>query len=113
MHVYHEFVARLYQNCGALKSVVLYGEYFGGWHPDANVDGVGRGIPVQQHVAYCPVHRFYAFDILVDGEWLSFDKAMLQLSRAGFPLVAEPLVRGSLEDCLSLDVNRLHTSVPT
>ena len=61
MHVYHESVARLYQNCGALKSVVLYGEYFGGWHPDANVDGVGRGIPVQQHVAYCPVHRFYAF----------------------------------------------------
>ena len=72
-------------------------------------DAIGSAAPV----AYCPVHRFYAFDILVDGEWLSFDKAMLQLSRAGFPLVAEPLVRGSLEDCLSLDVNRLHTSVPT
>ena len=44
-------------NAYARKSVVLYCEYFGSYHPDVNVDGFGRGVPVQQHVAYSPAHR--------------------------------------------------------
>ena len=112
MHVYHEAVSQLFELCGARKSVVVYGEYFGGWHPAASDKGAGEGCAVQRHVAYSPVHRLYAFDVLVDGVWLSFDEAVALLSRAGFPLVAEPLHRGSFEECLRVEVNGLPTSIP-
>ena len=52
MHVYHEPVVRLYQNCRALESVVLYGEYFGGWHPGGKCR---RGWPRHSRSAACRV----------------------------------------------------------
>ena len=112
MHAYHDAVLELFRVCGVKRSVVVYGEYFGGWHPTASGHGPGKGTPVQAHVAYSPVHHFYAFDVLADGVWLGFDEATELLARAGFPLVADPLVRGTFDECVAVDVDGLQTSVP-
>ena len=92
------------------KNVVVYGEYFGGWHPDLlAIKGPGAGFAGQRHVAYAPVHGFYAYDLLVDGVWQSFDSAAILLSQAGFPLIAKPVVRGSFAECIAVDPNKLQT----
>ena len=112
MHGYHSAVVELFRISGVKRSIVVYGEYFGGWHPSATGHGPGAGTPVQSHVAYSPEHHFYAFDVLADGAWVGFDEAIGLLSRAGFPLIAESLMRGTFEQCLAVDVDRLETSVP-
>ena len=117
MRQYHVFVSELFRLCAAhlpaANNVVVYGEYFGGWHPDLPaVTGSGAGLAVQRHVAYSPVYCFYAYDILVDGIWLNFDTVADMLTRAGCPLVAEPVVRGSFAECMAVDPNHLQTCIP-
>ena len=102
----------MFRICDAQRSAVVYVEYFGGWHPQASHHGPGNNTPVQKHVAYSPKHHFYAFDVLVDGTWLSFDEASESLSRAGFELIAKPLARGTFDDCLAVDVDHLETKLP-
>ena len=48
MHVYHAAVLQLFRICDAQRSVVVYGEYFGGWHPQASHHGPGNTTPVQR-----------------------------------------------------------------
>ena len=62
---------------------------------------------MQKHVTYSPMHHFYAFDVFVDGVWLCFDKATELLSHAGF----KPLLRGSFDECIAIDADRLNTTV--
>ena len=59
MRAYHAAVLVLFCICGAERGVVVYGEYSGGWHPQVGPQGPGRKNPVQQHVAYPPMHYFY------------------------------------------------------
>lgn len=116
---YHGAVLEAFRICaggeGGVRSVVIYGEYFGGWFPHDEVrpEGPGAGAPVQKGVvAYAPGHHFFAFDVCADGDFLDFDDARDLLLRAGFPLVAAPLVRGSFEDCMGFDVESLRTTLP-
>lgn len=97
------------------KSVIIYGEYFGGWYPHEEVkqEGPGAGAPVQKGiVAYAPGHHFFAFDVCIDGAFLDYDAARDLLQRAGFPLVASPIVRGTFDDCMRFDVDSFHTTIP-
>jgi Rnl2 family RNA ligase len=97
------------------KSVIIYGEYFGGWYPhkDVKQEGPGAGAPVQKGiVAYAPGHHFFAFDVCIDGAFLDYDAAQDLLQRAGFPLVASPIVRGTFDDCMRFDVDSFHTTIP-
>merc|ERR1719414_2866721 len=62
MRQYHAAVRETFRVCASrtaqgVKSVVVYGEYFGGWypHPQVEQEGPGAGVPVQKGiVAYGP-----------------------------------------------------------
>ena len=54
----------------------------------------------------------YAFEVHKNGDFLDFDVATDILKQAGFPLVAEPIVRGSFQECVGIDVDLLRTSIP-
>merc|ERR1719203_234301 len=120
MRRYHEAVREAFRLCsesvsGGVDSVVVYGEYFGGWYPNVGLQckEPGAGAPVQKDVvAYAPAHHFLAFDLAVDGAYMDFDKARDVLTRAGFPLVAAPLTRGSFEECMAFNVESLCTTIP-
>lgn len=118
MSRYHKAVAETFRLCSSFwgaRHVVVYGEYFGGWFPHEGIrqEGPGAGVPVQKGiVAYAPDHNFFAFDVNVDGIFLDFDDAHKLLRLAGFPLVAEPLFRGSFEECMALDIEQLQTGIP-
>jgi Rnl2 family RNA ligase len=115
MPKYHPFILQAFslakQRHADLSCVQIYGEYFGGYYPDLPAEpGMKK---VQQGVAYSPFHHFYAFDVCLDGKvFLDFDEARDILLTAGFPLVAEPLLRGTLDDMLAIDVETLETTLP-
>jgi len=120
MQRYHSAVLEVFRLCSAtspgVRNVLIYGEYFGGWYPHDAVrqTGPGAGAPVQKGiVAYSPQHRFFAFDLCIDGIFCDFDFCVKMLECAGFPLVAKPLVRGSFEDCMNFEVESLRTTLPT
>jgi len=114
MPKYHPFVLEAFrlakQRCPELKSLLIYGEYFGGYYPGHPAEpGVKK---VQGGVAYSPGHHFYAFDVRLDGGcYMDFDEARAVLLAAGFPLVADALQRGPLEKLLAIDVEKLETSL--
>lgn len=120
MQQYHKAVLATFPLCASkanrpVQSVIIYGEYFGGWYPHEQVkqEGPGAGAPVQKGiVAYSPTHHFYAFDVCVDGRFLDFDEATEVLSEAGFPLIATPVVRGSFNTCMDFDVESFRTTIP-
>jgi Rnl2 family RNA ligase len=124
MSRYHGAVVKAFQICqeaaaalgsADVESVIIYGEYFGGWYPQEGVaqEGPGAGVPVQKGVvAYAPGHHFFAFDVCVDGAYLDYDDARDVLSRAGFPLVATPIVRGTFDDCMRFDIDSFRTTIP-
>ena len=59
----------------------------------------GTGKPVQNSVWYCPDKRFHAFDICVDGQFLSVDTANATFASAGVPFM--PVVKsGSRQEVL-------------
>jgi len=116
MQQYHGAVQEAFRLCsaatpGGVGSVLIYGEYFGGYYPDLPAE---RGAKiVQKGVAYSPANHFYAFDVSINGDgYLDFDAARALLLAAGFPLVAAPLFRGSLDDLLSIDVESFRTTLP-
>lgn len=115
MPKYHPYVLAAFdlarKHARNLKQLVIYGEYFGGYYPGHPVEpGLKK---VQGGVAYSPGHHFYAFDVMLNGEaFMDFDAARELLLAAGFPLVAAPLRRGSFEDVLSIDVEKLETTIP-
>jgi len=114
--VHKAFMLAVCQKECAPRSVLIYGEYFGGWfpHSEAPACGPGAGNPVQKGVvAYAPDHHFLAFDVCIDGEYLDFDESTALLLAAGFPLVTAPIVRGSFDECMAFDVEGFETTIPT
>jgi len=113
---YHPFVLKAFrlaqERVPTLTSILIYGEYFGGYYP-GNPARPGCK-KVQGGVAYSPGHHFYAFDVNLGGkEYMDFDSARALLLAAGFPLVPEPLWRGSLDDLLAIDVETFQTTIPS
>jgi len=115
MPKYHPFVLEAFrlakERFPALESLLIYGEYFGGYYPGHPAEpGLKK---VQGGVAYSPGHHFYAFDVCPDGGcYMDFDEARALLLAAGFPLVADALQRGPLDKLLTIDVEKLETSLP-
>lgn len=119
MPKYHPCILRAFvlarQKDPMLVSLLIYGEYFGGYYPGHPAEpGMKK---VQKGVAYSPGHHFYAFDVCcvtADGkEYMDFDDARALLLNAGFPLVAAPLFRGTLDELLAIDVESLETTLPS
>jgi len=115
MPAYHGFAQEAFRLARRarpdLRKVLIYGEYFGGYYP-GQASGPGAKC-VQKGVAYSPGNHFYAFDVSLNGDgYLDFDEARALLLAAGFPLVAAPLHRGSLDELLSVDVESFRTTLP-
>jgi len=79
--------------------VVVYGELFGGDYPHPDVHKVKGAKRLQKGVAYHPDNLFYAFDIRVDGKFLSVDECNRLFEAVGL-FYARTLLRGTMEECL-------------
>lgn len=83
-----------------ISVVVVYGELFGGDYPHPDVHKVKGAKRLQKGVAYHPDNLFYAFDIRVDGKFLSVDDCNRLFEAAGL-FYAKTLLRGTMEECLN------------
>jgi Rnl2 family RNA ligase len=94
--------------------VCVFGELFGGCYPHPDV--APKNVPkVQDGVYYSPDIDFFAFDVqAVHGNerrsWLDFDRAT-ELFRACGLMHAEPLMEGTLDQCLAFDI-RINSTIP-
>ena len=61
-----------------IKSILIYGEMFGGKYPHSDVKNDLKVMNIQKGVYYCPIHEFYAFDLYIrsaeSGRYLSVDE---------------------------------------
>jgi len=89
--------------------IVLFGELFGGHydHPDVDKVNVKK---VQKGVQYCPWVDFYAFDLKINGVFMTYDIFSEIMDAVGFHY-AKSLYRGTLSECLQFP-NDLVTSLP-
>jgi len=94
---------------GKIDNLVVFGELFGGHYPDAEKKDKSIKM-VQKGIAYCPDLEFYAFDIMVDGNYINADDVEY-LCRAFDIFHAKILYRGKLEDCLKYP-NEFVTLIP-
>ncbi|MBH25217.1 MAG: RNA ligase [Myxococcales bacterium] len=98
-----------------IEVIQLYGELFGGGYPHPDVPPVPDVYPIQTGVWYAPGVRFCAFDValtLQSGErvFLAYDEMTALLEELEIPC-AEPLMIGSLGDCLEFPV-RFSSTIP-
>ncbi|EFC37142.1 RNA ligase [Naegleria gruberi] len=96
-----------------LKSVQIYGELFGGLFPNKKPSDAKA---IQSGIHYCPHHDFYAFDVLLGFEngkqsWAVFNNVDPLLDECGFKVRAQPLFKGTLDECLEFDV-KFNTKLP-
>jgi Rnl2 family RNA ligase len=84
---------------GDISLIVVYGELFGGDYPHPDVPKVKNAKRLQKGVFYHPDNLFYAFDIRVNGRFLTVDEANRLFEAAGM-FYAKPLLRGTFDECL-------------
>ncbi|MDQ1351642.1 MAG: ligase [Acidobacteriota bacterium] len=84
---------------GDISLIVVYGELFGGDYPHPGVPKVKNTKRLQKGVFYHPDNLFYAFDIRVNGRFLTVDEANRLFEAVGM-FYAKPLFRGTFEECL-------------
>ncbi|KAF0978337.1 hypothetical protein FDP41_002852 [Naegleria fowleri] len=102
-----------------LKKIHIYGELFGGCFPKhkvTNNEDSTKRKHIQKGVYYCPHYDFYVFDVFCSFEngeekWAVFDHVDPLLEKADFRVRAKPLIRGTLEECLSFDIE-FNTTLP-
>lgn len=93
-----------------LKSMVVYGEIFGGAYPHPDVKRTKDAMRIQKGVFYTPDNLFYAFDLRVDDEYFGVDKANTLFAEVDL-LHAQTLFRGSLEEALDYP-NAFNSTLP-
>ena len=82
-----------------ISYIIVYGELFGGSYPHPEVNKVKGAKQLQKGVYYHPDNLFYAFDIRIDGKFLSVDESSELFEQAGL-FYAKPVFRGTMEECL-------------
>ncbi|MPS64878.1 MAG: RNA ligase, Rnl2 family [Chryseobacterium sp.] len=83
-----------------VKTVVIYGELFGGGYKHKEVEAVKNAVKVQKGIEYTPYNEFYAFDIKLNGTtYLDTDLVNQIFEETGF-FYAKILFQGTLEETL-------------
>jgi Rnl2 family RNA ligase len=95
------------------RTILIYGELFGGHYPHPSVTPVAGQKPVQTGVWYSPRLEFCAFDIASvhedeTCELFAYDRALALFRTAGL-FAAEPLLVGSLHAATQFPVERTST----
>lgn len=97
-----ETAKRVWRECqnkfGQISQIAVYGELFGGSYPNTK----SKTKAVQKGVYYSPELEFFAFDILVDSQYLSLDERLAIFASLDikYPKV---LFRGTFENCLKFN----------
>jgi len=85
------------------KSILVYGEMFGGKYPHPDVKNDSKVMNIQKGVFYSPVHEFYGFDIYIygaeRGRYFSVDETNAFFEAEKF-YYAKTLFQGTLDECL-------------
>lgn len=92
------------------NDVVVYGELFGGSYPHPDVKRDNQSATIQQGVFYHPSTRFYAFDLVVNGDYQCVDQCDIQFINTGM-CYAITLFKGTLKECIEFD-NAYETTIP-
>lgn len=93
----------------SVKEIAIFGEIHGGSYPHADVP-TKPGVPKVQHgIWYNPDTKFIAFDMKIDGEFISFHQ-MEKLLEGCIPYL-KPLFTGTLDECLEYS-NTFQTTLP-
>ena len=90
--------------------VKFCGEIYGGTYPHTDVERVKDSMKVQSGIWYRPDNGFYGFDIVANDYFLDDDTAQALFREFGV-FNAEPLFRGTFEDCLAY-TNKYNTTIP-
>lgn len=93
------------------KEVVVYGEIIGGSYPHKDVPKNPNAKKVQAGIWYSPDNLFYTYDLVVDGQYKDFGKAMPALKKSGFSIVPFIKFGVSFEDALATNIS-FDTKVP-
>lgn len=93
-----------------LKNIVVYGEYYGGYYPHPDILRLSTCSKVQAGVWYCDYNTFRAFDIKIEGSFISGREFDSLCDMYGIPYIPV-LFRGSLAECLAFDVEFV-TTIP-
>ena len=87
-----------------IKTLMVFGEMFGGKYPHPNVKNSPQTMVIQKGVHYCPYHEFYAFDLYITthetGRFLSLDDTNAFFEQAQF-FYAKTLFKGTLTECIN------------
>jgi len=102
-----EITKQLYEP--ELTTIQIFGELFGGLYP--NQKGLETTVFVQKGVYYCPLNDFYAFDIHNGKHFMDYNTILDIFEKAGFPVYAKPLFRGSFQDAMKFP-NLFITKIP-
>ena len=81
------------------KNVIFYGELAGGKYPHKDVTRNNTSKKIGHGVYYAPFNFYYIFDIKVNGVYLDHSE-VVDICNAASLIVAEPLFKGSLDECL-------------
>lgn len=81
---YNDAFTRLFALFPDATNIRVYGEVYGGSYNGEGVEGVRA---VQTGVWYSPEHRFIAFDVRIDDDYLSIYDAVYLCGKVGIPFV--------------------------
>lgn len=113
--VLRHFAQQTAQGDSPVLAVHIYGELFGGSYPHPAVPAVAGVEPVQVGVWYAPDLRFMAFDVVVEAAqsrvYQHFDVARQACEASGL-LFSQPLMRGTLAECLEFEIE-FETTLPS
>lgn len=107
--VFDTLVATANEYGKSVENVQIFGEIYGGKyeHPDVGVKSTGS---IQKEIQYSTEQDFIAFDIMVDGRFLSVEATEIYCERSNIPY-SKVLFRGSLEEALKYP-NTYLTTIP-
>ncbi|MEK7432767.1 MAG: RNA ligase family protein [Cyanobacteriota bacterium] len=94
-----------------VKFISIFGEIFGGSYPHPDIKKSNKASKVQKKIYYSPENDFYAFDILVNGDYyLDMDIVNNIFEKCNF-FYAKILFRGNLKDAL-IYPNNFESKIP-
>lgn len=99
------------KNSHGIKTMILFGELFGGGYPHEDVQKDRNAKLVQRGVYYTPHNDFFAFDIYIDSsDYMNVDLSNSLFAKHGF-IYAKTLFKGTLSECLEYN-NKYQTTIP-
>lgn len=103
-------IRKIWDSLEGISELVVYGELFGGTYPHPEVETVNNAKKIQKGLFYSPDNHFYAFDIMIDGQYVSVDEFEMLCKKVAL-LHAKTLFKGSFDQCLKYP-NDFLTKIP-